>query len=188
LPDKYGKAWFTIELIAARTHEASRLIYYPFIVVIIMILARSSYFDNWGLSWPVVIVFLINLCIAAMATIKLRQEAESARREILQNLRAELVHITGNSIPPDTKTIDAEKDQSAEPPVSSQCGGAKRKPKTQCAPRQAKPDQLRALIELIEGLRTGAFRPLYNQPVVKAVVVLLGAIGLTASEYMSVFI
>jgi hypothetical protein len=188
VPDKYGKAWFTIELIAARTHEVSRLIYYPFIVVIIMILARSSYFDNWGLPWPVAIVVLINLCIAAVATIKLRQEAESARREILQNLRAELVQISGNGIPPNPKTVEAEKEQGTEPPVSGKGRDAKRKPKTQRAPRRATPDQLKALIELIEGLRTGAFRPLYHQPVVKAVVVLLGAIGLTASEYMSLFV
>ena len=43
------------------------------------------------------------------------------------------------------------------------------------------------LIEEIKSIRSGAFRPFLEQPMVRASLILLGAIGLSVSEYLVLF-
>ena len=43
--------------------------------------------------------------------------------------------------------------------------------------------QLEHLIEDINSIQTGAFRPVLDQPIVKAMLILAGGIGLSVSEY-----
>jgi len=144
---------FKIELIAERTEEIGHLIYYPFLVIIIMLLSRSSYFDNWGLPQGLAIVVLINILMLISAGVKVRHEAEKCRGEVLEKMNAKLLEIKGCSAPSSRTDIA----------------------------------QIQQLISDVKNLRNGAFQPFTEQPLLRASLLLFGAIGITAGEYLTVF-
>jgi hypothetical protein len=75
-----------IFFVAQRTHVVARLIWYPLIVLSIVIVARWSFFDNW--SWPpsLLVVFALNAVWALGSAIYLRRAAEQLRAAALDNL------------------------------------------------------------------------------------------------------
>lgn len=91
---EYGQEydeWLDIKLIAARTKAVGKLIYYPFIIAFILVVARSRFFDNW--HWPVmyVVIFCINLGISVLCGLKMRHCAERARETTLKTLQHYLI-------------------------------------------------------------------------------------------------
>jgi len=54
----YLNEWIDIQFIAAHTKEIGKLVYYPAIILILMIFARSKIFDNWNMSLGLVLIFL----------------------------------------------------------------------------------------------------------------------------------
>jgi hypothetical protein len=60
----YKVRWSKLHLIAERMEEVQCLIYHPFIVPILMLLSRITYFNNLGFPLPIAIVICINLVIA----------------------------------------------------------------------------------------------------------------------------
>lgn len=144
---------FKIELIAERTEEIGRLIYYPFLVIIIVLISRSSYFDNWGLPQGIAIVVAINILLLISAGTKIRYEAEKCRRLAIKKLDEKLMDLTG------------------------------------CAAPSAKTDLalIQQLLDEVKGIHNGAFQPFTEQPVLRASLLLFGAISITVGEYMTLF-
>ena len=68
-----------IELIAKRTEVVNRLVRYPFIVLLIMMVARNSYFDNWSFPLTMVVGWSVNVMLAIAAALLLYRAAEQAR-------------------------------------------------------------------------------------------------------------
>ena len=83
--------WLNIRMIARCTEVVGRLVYYPFIVILLMILARNPWFDDW--RWPpsLVIIFGVNSAFALCCGLVLRHTAEKARRKAIDNLEARLL-------------------------------------------------------------------------------------------------
>jgi len=79
--------YLDISLIAQRTAVVGQLIYYPFIVLFVMIVSRIRYFANW--DWPLglLVVFGFNAAGAVFAALTLRRAAERAREDALGRLR-----------------------------------------------------------------------------------------------------
>ncbi len=75
-----------IFFVAQRTEVVARLIWYPLIVLTLMIVARFSFFDNW--SWPpsLLIVFSINAAWALGSAVYLHRAAEQLRAAAVGNL------------------------------------------------------------------------------------------------------
>jgi hypothetical protein len=93
------------ELIATRTQVVGNLIYYPFIVLFLMVISRSSIFDRW--DWPVslILVLLFNATYAAWSAFSLRHSAEAARQKTLDRLDGLLIgHMAAEK--PDKSAID----------------------------------------------------------------------------------
>jgi len=87
LTEKELSAYNEIFFIAQRTQVVAPLIWYPFVVLTLMIVARLSVFDNW--TWPASLV-LIYAIIAAWvlgSAILLRRAAEQLRETALNDLR-----------------------------------------------------------------------------------------------------
>lgn len=78
--------WIDIQLIARRTAVVSRLVYYPFIILSLLIVARSRYFDAW--DWPpaLVIILLLNAIWAFSSSLLLRKTAKEAKAATLAAL------------------------------------------------------------------------------------------------------
>lgn len=68
-----------IELIANRTEVVNRLVRYPFIVLLIMMVARNQYFDNWHFPLTMVVGWSVNVALALAAALLLYRAAERAR-------------------------------------------------------------------------------------------------------------
>ncbi len=84
--------WLDIQIVAKRSEAVVRLIYYPMIVLSLMILARNSAFDNWVLTPALLCIYGINASIVVVAAFLLRRAAENSRRNSLQVIRDSLSH------------------------------------------------------------------------------------------------
>ncbi len=86
LSEEELSAYHEIFFIAQRTEVVARLIWYPLIVLTLMMVARFSFFDNW--SWPpsLLVVFVLNAAWALGSAVYLRRAAEQLRAAALDNL------------------------------------------------------------------------------------------------------
>jgi hypothetical protein len=89
-------AYNEIFFVADRTQVVARLIWYPLIVLTLMIVARSSFFDNWTWSPGLLAIYGINACWALGSAILLRRAAEQLRDATLANLQ--LSRVKGRAI------------------------------------------------------------------------------------------
>jgi hypothetical protein len=78
--------WLDIKFIAAHTKVVGNLVYYPFIILALMIFARSKIFDNWDLPISLVIVFLSAAALNLLGAIFLRRAAERSRKNIIEKI------------------------------------------------------------------------------------------------------
>ncbi|MDR4461151.1 MAG: hypothetical protein MRJ67_11640 [Nitrospirales bacterium] len=78
------------------TEVVGTLIYYPFIIVLIMIVSRSSFFDDWDLPISLLIVLGSNIGLAIFSAFHFRQTAEHARGRVLNNLSSMLSTNSGS--------------------------------------------------------------------------------------------
>jgi len=87
--------WIDLDFVAKRTKCISNLIYYPFVVIALLIVSRSNVFANYSLSPAILISQLISLLIAFCCAILLRQTAEAAREMAKWKLMAGIVKAKG---------------------------------------------------------------------------------------------
>ena len=86
----YLEEWLGIELIGRRTRVIGNLIYFPFVVMFFLAIARHSYFDNWDFPTALVIVFGANAMLIVIAALILRRAAAMAKKEALARLAKRL--------------------------------------------------------------------------------------------------
>jgi hypothetical protein len=87
LTEKELSAYNEIFFVAQRTQAVAPLIWYPLLVLTLLVLARSSFFDNW--TWPasLILIFAITGAWALGSAILLRRAAEQLRETALNDLR-----------------------------------------------------------------------------------------------------
>jgi len=104
LSEEELSAYNEIFFVADRTHVVARLIWYPFIILTLMIVARLSFFDNWSWSPGLLAIYGINACWALGSAILLRRAAEQLRDATLSNLQ--LSRVRGRAIEAKRATFD----------------------------------------------------------------------------------
>ena len=97
-------AYNEIFFVAQRTQVVARLIWYPLIVLTLMIVARSSVFDKWSWSPGLLAIYGINVCWALGSAILLRRAAEQLRDATLSNLQ--ISRVRGRAIEDKRATFD----------------------------------------------------------------------------------
>ena len=106
-PNDLLREYLDIDFIARGTDFVGRLIYYPFIVISLLIISRSGVFDHW--TWPVALLIIVgfNAGYAAFSVIYLRRTAERARQSSLKRLHDMLISYTaiGEGEGKEAKTI-----------------------------------------------------------------------------------
>jgi hypothetical protein len=134
-----------IRLIAARTKVVGEVIYYPFAIFFLMVLARNPLFDDW--DWPVglVIVLVANITLAVIGALMLRREAEKARRQAIEKMNRRLIGYKSQG------TADGAEQKAAV---------------------------MTELIEQVENERDGAFSILSQHPILAAILLPTGSVGL----------
>ena len=87
LSDKEISPYNDVLLVRDRTMAVAQLIWYPLIVVAILLVARSSFFDNW--TWPpiLVVAYAVNVLLAMGSAVFLRHIAEKLRTVSIEKLQ-----------------------------------------------------------------------------------------------------
>jgi len=130
-----------IRLIVERTKIVNRRILYPFLVLFLLIAARSHYFDHWDFPPVLILVLTVNSLVALASASMLYLAAMQAKRRILAPLQQQLDHLA---------------------PSADQTGAAD---------QRSRDEALRQVIADIDGVQQGAFVPFYQQPMVQATLV-----------------
>jgi hypothetical protein len=106
-PNDLLREYLDIDFIARGTDFVGRLIYYPFILISLLIISRLGVFDHW--TWPVALLIIVgfNAGYAAFSVIYLRRTAELARQRSLKRLHDMLISYTamGEGEGKEAKTI-----------------------------------------------------------------------------------
>jgi hypothetical protein len=82
--------WIDLQLIADLTEPVGRLVYWPFLAVLLLLVARNPWWDHWAWHWPLLVIFGLNLMLAAASSIILQNAARDARKTGVQRLKAKL--------------------------------------------------------------------------------------------------
>lgn len=135
-----------IAVIGELTSSVFRVILYPFIVLTLMILARSKTFDNFVWSTVLVAVYGMLFAYAVWCAVVLQRTAERTRRRAVETLN---------------RKLDAVKQ------------GDQRKAKDAVQVYEA-------AIRRIEGTHEGAFMSLFENPILRAVLLPTGGTTLVA--------
>jgi hypothetical protein len=89
--------WIDIQFIAEHTTVIHKLVYLPVVVMIVLILSRATYFDDWHFPMPLIIVLGLLLAYCIYNAIILRRAAEHARSSAIKTLRKDMIKATGSS-------------------------------------------------------------------------------------------
>lgn len=155
LSEADASAWMTVHIIGDRTAEVGRAVYYPVIVILLLLVARSTYFDDWAFPQAMAIVVGINFAIAAGSAVYLSYLARATRTEILEKLDKEEMRAA---------IIDAN----AGNPIKN-------------------PRPPHDLIKELEALKIGSYQRFFEQPIVRAILLVGGGFGLTYIQYLPPF-
>ncbi|WP_422001706.1 hypothetical protein [Reyranella sp.] len=91
--------WIDARLLAAHTEKIGPLIFYPFVLIALLIVARSRRLDNWAPGGFVMVALATYLLWAVAMAAMLNIIAEIARREAVDNMRADLRWMEGRGKP-----------------------------------------------------------------------------------------
>src|SRR5438046_4897545 len=104
LTEKELSAYHEIFFVALRTQVVAPLIWYPLIFLTLLVVACSSFFDNW--TWPasLILIYAITAAWALGSAILLRRAAEQLRETALNDLRR--FRLIGHEVDAKRQTFD----------------------------------------------------------------------------------
>jgi hypothetical protein len=96
---EYLDEWIDLQLIAELTEQVGRLIYFPSCLLLLMILARNSWWDHW--AWPIslIVVFGCNFALALASVVILQTAARAAKRRAEASLAAKIKKLQAQAAP-----------------------------------------------------------------------------------------
>jgi hypothetical protein len=144
--------WIDLDFIARRTRCIGNILYYPFIVIALMIISRNPFFANFEMSPPILFTLGLCICILLFCAFALRRAAECARSEARKVISEAIVRAK------------------APPANVEKAAGAAQEPSA---------EQLEALLARVDDLQEGAFLPFSQQPPVRAIMLPFVSAGLT---------
>ena len=89
--DEVKKELGLIRLIAMRTEPVGKLVFYPFVVWLVMFLARLDYIDNWKTPIPLAVVVSMGALLTWSSAFLLRLSAEETRTGAINRLKEMLL-------------------------------------------------------------------------------------------------
>jgi len=80
------REWFEIKLIAMRSGDISKTVYYPIYIILLLLAAQSDYFDNFDMPVSLMLIASLNIALVLILSISLRHKAVCARNVSLARL------------------------------------------------------------------------------------------------------
>ncbi|CAN7456081.1 hypothetical protein LJR290_002970 [Variovorax sp. LjRoot290] len=91
IPRAHLDNWVDLQFIALRTRSVTHLIYYPFIVISLLLLSRSAVFDRWTMPVSTIVLSVGGAVVALGCALALRLAAEASRRHALDLVKDALM-------------------------------------------------------------------------------------------------
>jgi hypothetical protein len=158
--------WMDVRMTREWTCKISPLIYYPFVVMVLMVLARSRLFDGFDLPLGLLTVIGLGLLYASVSAHMLRRAAQKGKRNAVRELKRRHFALEARGAKADVKGALAEDAQ------------ANSKAKAQAT-------QVGMLIADVEAIKDGPYGSFLRQDFVGAMTALLGgAGGLSVIEFL----
>ena len=143
--------WIGVRLLAEKTLASENVIYYPFVVLLLIIVVHSGLFDNWRFVPSIILVLVTGVLVIAACILFLRFSVKQVRDSALTSMQMALARDLRDG---------------AENEIQS----------------------LKLMIEDVRNERRGAFRPVFNDPIFKALLMPLGGYGsLYLIDYLARF-
>ncbi|HXJ02480.1 MAG TPA: hypothetical protein VNH44_14750 [Micropepsaceae bacterium] len=133
---RYLDHWIDMQFVAKRTSCINRLAVYPFLVLALTIVSRTTVFGAFPTNWPTYIMAAIGLLLVFLCVWLLGRAADHEREAALRQVATDLTQIRAHG------------------PISER--------------PLASVHQLKFLRTRIEEMQSGAFKPVWQQPVVAA--------------------
>ncbi len=92
-----------IRLVARRTEAVGKLIFYPFIILFLLLISRLFYFDKWHTPLGLAIVISMSAFLAWICAVILRRSAETLRADVLSRLENRLTRVYAGESPDKTE-------------------------------------------------------------------------------------
>jgi hypothetical protein len=83
--------WIALVFVSERTKCITALIYYPFLIIALLVVSRSRLFANYAGSVPILIVIGLSVLIVISCAVALNWSAEASRAKARQRLNDEIV-------------------------------------------------------------------------------------------------
>lgn len=83
-------SWLSIRLLAERTEEIDKCVYYPFIILLGLIIAHSTMIDNWQFLPAAIVVIVTSVLLIVAWVILLRSPIQEARATALETMQTSL--------------------------------------------------------------------------------------------------
>ena len=184
IPRAYLSDWIGIKFVAQRTRMIVRLIYYPFIIIFLMMISRAHFFDAWDWPWGLQLVVGLSAAFAFCCAASLRITAEKARKEALGRMREKLVLLRAGNVTTDEAPVATSKEPKLEPQTESpEAKSEKSEPEKHhgiLIGRKELEVEFKELIDEVKNTEEGAFAPWSRQPLVGALIMPFTGAGLVA--------
>lgn len=97
LDDRYLEPWLNMRFVAMRTQAVGELIWYPYIVISLLLVSRSAVFDRFGAPVIVDVLNAVSVLIVTACALCLRVSAERLRRHSIWRLTNDMIALRGGS-------------------------------------------------------------------------------------------
>jgi len=91
--------WIDVQVVARRSAPVARLVIGPFVVLALLVVARSRLFDNWALTPAIAVGVSVYVAALIGLALLLKQAAETTRRRALESMQADLRWLAGSGKP-----------------------------------------------------------------------------------------
>lgn len=149
LTDEYCHSF--INIIAKKTEVEAKMIKYPFVLLLVLCVARYNFIDNWRWTAPLAVLTVLSILIVLCTAIMLFREANIARQKVVDQLNGGLGKLMKNKC-----YIYAPEDKGLERKI----------------------EFTKFIIEDIQNIKNGAFAPLGYNPILYAPLTSIGGVGI----------
>src|SRR6185312_1233768 len=86
----------TIEIAGERTRVVARFITWPFVLLVLLLVSRSGFFDNWDFPFATVLALALVALYAVTSAWLMRRSCEKTRELVIAELEERRLRITGH--------------------------------------------------------------------------------------------
>ena len=160
--------WLNVQVTGMLTGSVGKLILYPFAILSLLLVARSSYFDDFDFTIGLAIAISLSCTFALYSALALRRAAEQLRVQTIQKFENLKVGLLQTEIEKDFtffQNFGIRRERSAAASINY--------------------NQVEALIMEVKTYKEGAFQPFARHPIFKAILYPFGGYGaLAILEYL----